>query len=184
MSTINLHFNLNNVCQKYMDYPSVKLAWYEILQGAMTGVLREVESMRDNIKWGHGYKGNQYDKWGKTISGSLCEMATSKKFSNYFTHSVNNYHGKDIIINGKPTQIKSQLYSKYEKYLTIRPNYKPEDYYFLVIDNTPTFYICGYIQAKDCQKCGIWTNQNIPDRPYFWKIPLNKLKPISEFKNE
>ena len=167
-----------------MDFPSVNLKWYEILQGAMTGVLREVESMRSNIKWGHGYKSNQYNKWGQTISGSLCEMALAKKFSNYFTHSVNNYHGKDIFINKKPVQVKSQLHTKVEKYLTIRPNFQPEDYYFLVIDDMPTFYVCGYIQAKDCQKYGIWTNQNIPDRPHFWKIPLNKLKPLEEFINE
>ena len=169
---------------KLMNYPKVQLAWYEILQGAMTGVLREVESMRDNIKWGHGAKFNQYQRWGMSISGSLCEMATSKKFSNYFTHSVNNYHGKDLIIDGKPVQVKSQLISKYEKFLTIRPNHNPDDYYFLIIDDMPTFYICGYIQAKDCRKYGIWTNQNISDRPHFWKIPINKLKPIDQFKYE
>lgn len=183
MSIINLHFNLNNVCQKYMDYPKVELKWYEIIQGAMTGVLREVESLRNNVKWGHNYNGNQYQKWGQTISGALCEMALAKKFSNYFTHSVNNYFGKDIIINGKPVQIKSQLITKDEKYLTIRPNYKDEDYYFLVIDDMPTFYICGYIQAKDCQKLGNWTDKGY-NRPYFWEITLDKLKPISEFKNE
>jgi len=166
-----------------MDYPSVKLAWYEILQGAMTGVLREVESLRSNTKWGHGYIGNQYQKWGQSISGAISEMALSKIFSQYFTHSVNNFKGKDIIINGKPVQVKSQLYTKGDKYLTIRPNFKPEDYYFLVIDKMPTFYVCGYIQAKHCQKLGNWTNKGF-DRPYFWEITLDKLKPIEEFKNE
>ena len=166
-----------------MDYPSVKLAWYEILQGAMTGVLREVESLRSNTKWGHGYNGNQYQKWGQSISGAISEMALSKMFSQYFTHSVNNFKGKDIIINGKPVQVKSQLHSKDDKYLTIRPDYKPEDYYFLVIDKMPTFYAYGYIQAKHCQKLGNWTNKGF-NRPYFWEITLDKLKPIKEFKNE
>ena len=118
-----------------------------------------------------------------SISGSLCEMATSKKFSNYFTHSVNNYHGKDLIIDGKPVQVKSQLISKYEKFLTIRPNHNPDDYYFLVIDNTPTFYFYGYIQAKDCQKLGTWTDRG-NGRNKFWEIPINKLKPIDQFKYE
>ena len=167
-----------------MNVEKVHLNWEEILSGSLTGIVREVESLRQNIEWGHGANFDRYQKWGKTISGSLCEMALSKIMKSYFSHSVNNFYGKDLIINDKPVQVRSQLYSKYEKYLTIRPNYKPEDYYFLVIDNTPTFYVCGYIQAKDCQKCGIWTNQNISDRPYFWKIPLNKLKPISEFINE
>ena len=178
-----MHFNLNNVCQKYMDYPSVKLAWYEILQGAMTGVLREVESLRSNTQWGHGYNGNQYQKWGQSISGAISEMALSKKFSHYFTHSVNNFKGKDIIIYNKPVQVKSQLKSKEDKFLTIRPNYKPEDYYFLVIDDTPTFYFYGYIQAKYCQELGKYTDRN-NGRKKFWEIPINKLKPIEEFKNE
>lgn len=166
-----------------MDYPKVELKWYEIIQGAMTGVLREVETLRQNKQWGHDYNGNQYLKWGQTISGALCEMALAKKFSNYFTHSVNNYFGKDIIINGKPVQIKSQLITKDEKYLTIRPNYKDEDYYFLVIDDMPTFYFYGYIQAKYCQELGKYTDRG-NGRKKFWEIPINKLKPISEFKNE
>ena len=166
-----------------MNYPKVELAWYEILQGATTGVLREVESLRQGIKWGHGYKGTQYDKWGHSISGAIAEMALSKKFGHYFTHSVNNFKGKDIIIYNKPVQVKSQQISKYEKFLTIRPNYNPDDYYFLVIDDTPNFYFYGYIQAKDCQKLGKWTDRG-NGRNKFWEIPINNLKPIDQFKYE
>ena len=163
---------------------SITLTWPEILSGASTGMIREVETLRQNIKWGHGQNANTYQKWGQTISGCICEMALAKKMDSYFNHSVNNFWGKDIIINKKPVQIKSQLMSKQEKFLTIRPKHKPEDYYFLVIDDMPTFYFYGYIQAKHCQKYGIWTNQNIPSRPHFWKIPIDKLKPISQFKYE
>lgn len=163
---------------------SITLTWPEILSGASTGLIREIETLRQNIKWGHGANFDNYQKWGKTISGCICEMALAKKMDSYFNHSVNNFFGKDIVIDGKPVQVRSQLKSKHEKYLTIRPKFKHEDYYFLVIDDMPNFYFYGYIQAKDCQKYGIWTNQNISSRPYFWKIPIDKLKPISEFKNE
>ena len=33
----------------------------------------------------------------------------------YFSHSVNNFYGKDLIINNKPVQVRSQLYSKINK---------------------------------------------------------------------
>ena len=167
-----------------MNVEKVHLNWEEILSGSLTGIVREVESLRQNIEWGHGANFDRYQKWGKTISGSLCEMALSKIMKSYFSHSVNNFYGKDLIINNKPVQVRSQLYSKINKSLIIRKGFKAEDYYFYVADDTPTFYFYGYIQAKDCQKYGIWTNQNIPDRPHFWKIPLNKLKPLEEFINE
>ena len=58
-------------------------------------IVREVESLRQNIEWGHGANFDRYHKWGKTISGSLCEMALSKIMKSYFSHSVNNFYGKD-----------------------------------------------------------------------------------------
>ena len=167
-----------------MNVEKVHLNWEEILSGSLTGIVREVESLRQNIEWGHGANFDRYQKWGKTISGSLCEMALSKIMKSYFSHSVNNFYGKDLIINNKPVQVRSQLYSKINKSLIIRKGFKAEDYYFYVADDTPTFYFYGYIQAKDCQKCGIWTNFNKEDRPYVWSIPTDKLKPISEFINE
>ena len=163
---------------------SIKLTWPEILSGASTGVIREIETLRQNIQWGHGANFDVYQKWGKTISGCICEMALAKKMDSYFNHSVNNFWGKDIIIDGKPVQVRSQLMSKRENYLIIRKPFKPEDYYFLVGDDTPTFYFLGYIQAKDCKKYGNWTNFNNNNRPHVWSIPSDKLKPISEFKNE
>ena len=167
-----------------MNVEKVHLNWEEILSGSLTGIVREVESLRQNIEWGHGANFDRYQKWGKTISGSLCEMALSKIMKSYFSHSVNNFYGKDLIINNKPVQVRSQLYSKINKSLIIRKGFKAEDYYFYVADDTPTFYFYGYIQAKDCQKCGTWTNFNKEDRPYVWSIPTDKLKPISEFINE
>ena len=167
-----------------MNVEKVHLNWEERLSGSLTGIVREVESLRQNIEWGHGANFDRYQKWGKTISGSLCEMALSKIMKSYFSHSVNNFYGKDLIINDKPVQVRSQLYSKINKSLIIRKGFKTEDYYFYVADDTPTFYFYGYIQAKDCQKCGRWTNFNKEDRPYVWSIPMDKLKPISEFINE
>jgi len=170
--------------EKFMSIETVDLKWEEILSGASTGIVREVESLRQNIEWGHGASFNRYDKWGKSVSGTLCEMALSKKMQSYFSHSVNNFFGKDLIINNKPVQVRSQLYSKPNKSLIIRKGFKAEDYYFLVGDDTPTFYFYGYIQAKNCQKCGNWTNFGKEERPYVWSIPINNLKPIEEFKNE
>ena len=72
-----------------MSVEKVDLNWEEILSGASTGIVREVESLRQNIQWGHGAKFDRYQKWGKSVSGTLCEMALAKKMKSYFSHSVN-----------------------------------------------------------------------------------------------
>ena len=106
-----------------MNVEKVHLNWEEILSGSLTGIVREVESLRQNIEWGHGANFDRYQKWGKTISGSLCEMALSKIMKSYFSHSVNNFYGKDLIINDKPVQVRSQLYSKINKSLIYKLRY-------------------------------------------------------------
>ena len=170
--------------KKLMSIETIVLKWEEILSGANTGLIREVESLRQNIDWGHGANFNRYEKWGKSVSGTLCEMSVAKIMQSYFSHSVNNFYGKDLIINNKPVQVRSQLYSKPNKSLIIRKGFKVDDYYFYVADDCPTFYFYGYIKAKDCQKYGTWTNFNKQDRPYVWSVPLDKLKPLKEFINE
>ena len=62
-----------------MSVEKVDLNWEEILSGASTGIVREVESLRQNIKWGHGAKFDRYQKWGQTVSGTMCEMALAQR---------------------------------------------------------------------------------------------------------
>lgn len=167
-----------------MDLEKINLNWEEILAGAMTGLLRQTESMRQNIAWGHNAHFNNYEKWGITISGSLAEMALAKKMQSYFPHSVNNFQGSDLIINAKSIQVRSQLMTKKTNNLIIRQNYNKSDYYFLVGDDLPNFVFFGYISGKDVEHKGEWTNFNIHSRPYVWSVPIEKLKPIKEFINE
>ena len=167
-----------------MDYPTIELRWEEILSSAITGLLRQTESMRQNISWGHGASFDIYKQWGMTVSGSICEQALAKKMDSYFPHSVNNFKGSDLHIDGKSIQVRSQLMTKKTNNLIIRQGYKESDYYFLVGDETPIYTFFGYISAKDIRKKGTWTNFNITTRPYVWSVPIENLKRITEFKNE
>ena len=45
--------------EKFMSIETVDLKWEEILSGASTGIVREVESLRQNIEWGHGASFNR-----------------------------------------------------------------------------------------------------------------------------
>ena len=62
-----------------MDYPTIELKWEEILSSAITGLLRQTESLRQNISWGHGANFDIYKQWGMTVSGAICEQALAKK---------------------------------------------------------------------------------------------------------
>ena len=119
-----------------------------------------------------------------TVSGSICEQALAKKMDSYFPHSVNNFKGSDLHIDGKSIQVRSQLMTKKTNNLIIRQGYKESDYYFLVGDETPIYTFFGYISAKDIRNKGTWTNFGINTRPYVWSVPIENLKPITEFKNE
>ena len=41
-----------------MNLETINLNWEEILSGAITGLLRQSESMRQNIAWGHNVNFN------------------------------------------------------------------------------------------------------------------------------
>ena len=162
----------------------ITLKWEEIIAGATSGLLREVESLRQGIDWGHGANFDTYTKWGMTISGALAEMALAKMCQTYFSHSVNNFHGSDLTINGKSVQVRSQLMSKKTHNLIIRQNRKKEDYYFLVLDNFPEYICLGYVSPHNIERIGTWTNFNIQSRPYVWSIEKDKLTPLEKFKYE
>ena len=68
-----------------MDYPTIELKWEEILSSAITGLLRQTESMRQQINWGHGANFDTYTKFGMTISGCLAEMSLAKMCQSYFS---------------------------------------------------------------------------------------------------
>ena len=117
----------------------ITLKWEEILAGATSGLMREIESLRQGIEWGHGANFNHYEKCCMTISGALAEMSLAKMCQSYFSHSVNNFHGADLKINGKSVQVRSQLMSKKTHNLIVRQNKKKDDYYFLMLDEFPTY---------------------------------------------
>ena len=90
---------------------------------------------------------------------------------------------KTIIINDKPVQVRSQLYSKINKSLIIRKGFKAEDYYFMWLMIVQPLFLWLYSSQRLSK---MWQMDKLQkeDRPYVWSIPTDKLKPISEFINE
>ena len=74
--------------------------------------------------------------------------------------------------------------SKKTHNLIVRQNKKKNDYYFLMIDDFPTYYCAGYVAPNDVERLGDWTNFGINERPYVWSIKKEKLKKLKQFKYE
>ena len=97
---------------------------------------------------------------------------------------VNNFHGADLIINMKNVQVRSQLMSKKTHNLIVRQNKKKDDYYFLMIDDFPTYHCLGYVAPQNVERIGQWTNFGHNSRPFVWSIGNQKLTPLEKFKYE
>ena len=59
----------------------VDLSLYEMQSAAHLGILRCLESKKLGQEWGHGLKTSLNDKFAKSISGSMAEMAVCSKMS-------------------------------------------------------------------------------------------------------
>ena len=74
--------------------------------------------------------------------------------------------------------------SKKTHNLIVRQNKKKDDYYFLMLDEFPTYYCAGYVAPENVSRIGQWTNFGHNSRPYVWSIEKDKLTPLEKFKYE
>ncbi len=61
----------------------VELKGYEIMQGALCGIMRQLENMKQGNKNAHGLGGGR--DWQVNIEGALAEMAMAKHLNVYWT---------------------------------------------------------------------------------------------------
>lgn len=161
----------------------IKLDEYEILAAGTTALLRITESMRQNIEWGHGYKGTFGDKVAKSLSGTLAELAVAKCLKVHFNYHVNNFKGADLYFKNQRVQVRCQV-PKPNNSLIIRQDSSANELYVLVIDRCPLFNIIGFVNSSDViGKVEYLTDFNKPDRPKVYSVPFFELIPIDSLIN-
>ena len=162
----------------------IKLDEYEILAAGYTALLRITESMRQNINWGHGYKGSFGDKVAKSMSGTLAELAVAKVLKVHFNYHVNNFRGADLYFNNQRVQVRCQT-PKNENFLIIRQDSSANEIYVLVLDRCPKFSTIGYINSSDVIGNGEYlTDFGYKDRPKVYAVDWQSLFPIEMIFNE
>lgn len=162
----------------------IKLDEYEILAAGHTALLRITESMRQQIEWGHGYKGTFSKKVADSMSGTLGELAVSKCLKVHFNYHVNNFRGADLYYKNRRIQVRTQE-PKPDNFLIIRQDSAVNEIYILVIDRCPLFRIIGYINSSDVIGNGEYlTDFGYTDRPKVYSVPFQNLFPIEMIFNE
>ena len=161
----------------------IKLDEYEILAAGYTALLRITESMRQNINWGHGYKGSFGDKVAKSMSGTLAELAVSKFLKIHFNYHVNNFRGADLYFNNQRVQVRCQI-PKNENFLIIRQDSSANETYILVIDRCPIFEVVGYVNSNNViGNKEYLTDFGYTDRPKVYSVPIANLISIENIFN-
>jgi hypothetical protein len=162
----------------------IKLDEYEILAAGHTALLRITESMRQQIEWGHGYKGTFSKKIADSMSGTLGELAVAKCLKVHFNYHVNNFRGADLYYKNKRVQVRTQE-PKPDNFLIIRQDSSANEIYILVLDRCPKFNIIGYINSSDViGKAEYLTDFGYKDRPKVYAVDWQSLFPIEMIFNE
>ena len=144
---------------KEHSHPSdVTLTWYEVSVAIHLVGLRHTESLRNNMKDQHGYKGRDMQD---NLYGMLGEIAFAKITNKYFPMTVNTFKEADIGINWQVRTVGSNNNrdlivrpadpSKH-KYVLVEIIKSPSTHYDVASNHTYQATIHGWIEgttAKD-----------------------------------
>lgn len=126
---------------------SVTLTDYELVQAAMTGLLRQVSAIKR--EYNSAIKGKE---WQAHIEGACGEVAVAKAMGRYWGGSVNTFKsGGDIDSTGWEVRTRSD----HDYDLIIRDDDNDERVFILVTGSAPEYRVRGWIKAADAKR-GEW----------------------------
>ena len=147
----------------------IRLSDDEIQMAAQQATLRILQCRRDGAK--HRYGAKDTETWQMGIEGALGELVIAKHFGifwgkgSYGTDDVGPYEVRQTpLAHGK---------------LIIHPGDKDDKRYYLVTGVLGTYYIRGYMYARDAKNPKYWSDPQGTNRPAFF-VPQSDL--IDEFK--
>ena len=161
---------------------NITLDLYELHSASHLGILRCLESIKYNEKWGYNYKGSLNDQMAKSISGACGEKAIAKFLGIKFEYHCNVGGVPDLIYKDLKVQVRTQL-PKNNNSLIIRPKANCGELYALVIDEAPIFKILGFVNSTHVLGTEKFLTNFGLDRPACHSVPPEKLTPIFLLKN-
>jgi len=122
----------------------VRLRDYEVLQAAMTGMLRQVSAIkRKSVSKINGRE------WQAHIEGACGEVAVAKVMGRYWGGGINTYKsGGDIDSTGWEVRTRSS----HDYDLIVRDDDDDERVFILVTGHAPDYRVHGWIRAADAKR--------------------------------
>ena len=145
----------------------ITLTKTEIMQGALVGVMRQVQNLRDNRQPAYGATTDHDWQWH--IEGALGEMALAKALG-VFWAGVGLFRGADVVNENVRTR------SKHSYDLILHPS-DPDDWkYWLLTGCNGTYIIQGWCWGVDGKIDEYWQDPAGGRPAYF--VPQAALTPL------
>lgn len=144
----------------------VELTSAELMQGALVGVMRHVESLKSRRTPGYGAS---KDLWSLHLEGALGEMAFAKAMSIYWGGTVCSFSGADL---GDNLQVRTR--SKHDWDLLVRPQDADDHIYILVTGTAPNYVVRGWIVGSEAKRPHYL--QSYGNRPDAYFVPQEDLR--------
>jgi len=148
----------------------VRLRDYEVLQAAMTGMMRQVSAIKRNSV--SKISGRE---WQAHIEGACGELAVAKVMGRYWGGGINTYKsGGDIDSTGWEVRTRSS----HDYDLIVRDDDDDERIFILVTGHAPDYRVHGWIRAADAKQHEWQKNYGGHGLAYF--VPHHALSEMGE----
>jgi hypothetical protein len=149
---------------------NVTLTDYELVQAAMTGMLRQVSAIKRK------YKSTLVGKeWQAHIEGACGEVAVAKAMGRYWGGSVNTFKsGGDLDSTGWEVRTRSD----HAYNLIVRDNDADERVFILVTGQAPNYQVRGWLKAADAKR-EEW-KKNYGGHGFAYFVPNSELREMGD----
>jgi len=154
---------------------NVTLTDYELVQAAMTGMLRQISAIKigyeqDKVKPSGGF-------WQRHIEGACGEVAVAKAMGKYWGGSVNTFKAQGDL-DGTGWEVRTRSDHAYN--LIVRDN-DPDDRVFILVTGTaPDYQVRGWLKAADAKRQE-W-KKNYGGHGFAYFVPNSELKSMGDLR--
>jgi hypothetical protein len=146
----------------------VKLTWTEITEGALVGVMRQVQNLIRGRTDKHGAEDE--DPFAIHIRGALGEMALAKH-RNLYWGGAGIFRGDDV----GPFQVRAA--DAAHKRLIVHPDDADEKAFVHITGRPPTLTLRGWLYGRDAKRQEWWEDPTRKGRPAYF-VPNDRLLDI------
>lgn len=141
----------------------IKLTSYEIIQGALSGILRQVENLKNGRVPAHG--AGDYNNWQIHVEGALGELALAKYLRVYWS-------GKGEFRGGDVGSLQVRTSGYHNGHLLLHHEDNDDDQFWFVTGVNGVYVVRGWIYGFDGKKEEFWREDT--GRPAFF-VPQSAL---------